>query len=329
MALPSGTVWPWSSTSLRDVAPDVRRGRLEAQELLDGVRDERAVLDQLAALVGVLGQHLAGPADQPGGGLVAGAGHDVDVGEHLVAAQAPDGAGLVLELGVEQLGHDVVGRVLGPPVDVLGELLAAGEALRHLHRLARLGAQVARRRGRGSPPGPPRGCRAACRSPASASGRRGRRRSRSRPVPTSGSRLVGAELADLRLERGDLPRREHPRQQAAVDGVGRRVLEDDDARRHLDAGLDQLEDPAAAGDERVAVDAGRARRPRSGSRRRSRAARCSRAAPPPAAGGTPGTGRRRSRRRTGRSRRRSRCIAVTGSSRPSVGTFRARTMTDT
>ena len=111
---------------LGDVAADVRRRRLEAEQLLDGVRDERRVLDQLAALVGVLGQHLAGPADEAGGGLVAGAGDDGDVGEELVAAQAPHGAGLVLELGVEQLGHDVVGRVLGPPVDVLGELSAVG-----------------------------------------------------------------------------------------------------------------------------------------------------------------------------------------------------------
>ena len=42
-----------------DVAADVRRRRLEAQELLDGVRDERPVLDQLAALIGMVGQHLA------------------------------------------------------------------------------------------------------------------------------------------------------------------------------------------------------------------------------------------------------------------------------
>ncbi len=77
MALPSGTVWPWSSTSLVDVAADVGRGRLEAEQLLDGVRDQRAVLDELAALVGVVGEHLAGPADEPGGGLVAGAGDDV------------------------------------------------------------------------------------------------------------------------------------------------------------------------------------------------------------------------------------------------------------
>ena len=32
------------------------------------------ILDQLAPLVGMVGQDLAGPADQPVGGLVAGAG---------------------------------------------------------------------------------------------------------------------------------------------------------------------------------------------------------------------------------------------------------------
>ena len=103
---------------------------------------------------------------------------------------------------------------------------------------------------------------------------------------------AGAELADLGLERRHLPRREHPRQQAAVHGVHGRVLEDEHARRHLDVRLDQLEDAAPPGDERLRVDEARARRRRTGSPRRSRAARCSRAAPPPAAGGTPGTGRR-------------------------------------
>ena len=37
------------------------------------------------------------------------------------------------------------------------------------------------------------------------------------------------------------------RQQAAVHVVDRRVLEEDDARRDLDVGLDQLEDRAPAG----------------------------------------------------------------------------------
>ena len=47
-----------------DVPADVRRRRLEAEELLDRVGDERRILDELAPLVGVLGEHLAGPADQ-------------------------------------------------------------------------------------------------------------------------------------------------------------------------------------------------------------------------------------------------------------------------
>ena len=36
-------------------------------------------------------------------------------------------AGLVLELGVQHLRHQVVGGVLGPPVDVLGEGLTGDE----------------------------------------------------------------------------------------------------------------------------------------------------------------------------------------------------------
>jgi hypothetical protein len=76
MTLPSGTVRPWTSTSARRTA-DVRRGRLEAQDLLDRVRDERRVLDELRGAGRVLGEHLAGPADEAVGGLVAGAGEHV------------------------------------------------------------------------------------------------------------------------------------------------------------------------------------------------------------------------------------------------------------
>ncbi len=64
---------------LGDVAGLHGRGRLVAQQLLDGVRHEAAVLDHLVALVGVLGEHLARPADEPGRGLVAGRGEQVDV----------------------------------------------------------------------------------------------------------------------------------------------------------------------------------------------------------------------------------------------------------
>ncbi len=70
-----------------------------AQEFLDGVRDERAVLEDLSALVGVLGQYLAHPAEQPTGRLHAGAGDHGDEREDLVG-QPADRAREVLELDV-------------------------------------------------------------------------------------------------------------------------------------------------------------------------------------------------------------------------------------
>ena len=45
----------------------------------------------------------------------------------LVLGEVAGRARLVLELGVEELGHEVVRRVLGPPVDVVGEELEAGK----------------------------------------------------------------------------------------------------------------------------------------------------------------------------------------------------------
>ena len=67
-----------------------RRRRLVAQELLDGVRDQRRVGGELGALVGVRGEHHAGPPEQPGHGL--GAGADEQVGEvaRLVVGEPPD-----------------------------------------------------------------------------------------------------------------------------------------------------------------------------------------------------------------------------------------------
>ena len=66
-----------------------------------------------------------------------------------------------------------------------------------------------------------------------------------------------AEFADLRLQLRHPPRREDPREQAAVDGVGRRVLEDEDPRRHLDVRPDELEDAALARDEGLRVEQAR------------------------------------------------------------------------
>ena len=45
----------------------------------------------------------------------------VDVAEHLLAGEAAGDAGVVLELGLHELGHHVVGRILQTPVEVLAE----------------------------------------------------------------------------------------------------------------------------------------------------------------------------------------------------------------
>ena len=72
---------------LRDVPGLHRRRRLVAQRLLDRVRDEAAVVDDLAPFVGVLREQLAHPADEAGGGLVAGAREQPDVAEDLLPAE--------------------------------------------------------------------------------------------------------------------------------------------------------------------------------------------------------------------------------------------------
>ena len=48
-------------------------GGFEPQRFLDHLGDERAVLHDVTTLVGVLGEELGEPADEPSGGLVAGA----------------------------------------------------------------------------------------------------------------------------------------------------------------------------------------------------------------------------------------------------------------
>ena len=208
-----------------DVAGHVRRGRLEAQQLLDGLRDQRRVLDELAALVGVFGQNLAGPADQPRGGLVARAGDHVEVDEQFLAGQPPRDARLVDELDVEQFGHDVVGRVLGAPVDVGREELAGDQpVLGGLHRLARLGAHLR--------VGVVADHLLVVLGDAEQHADHLHRHLRAEvgdEVEPAGAdqriQALRAEFADLGLQRVDLARGEHPRQQLAVDVVDRRVLE--------------------------------------------------------------------------------------------------------
>ena len=88
---------------------------------------------------------------------------------------------------------------------------------------------------------------------------------------------AGAELPDLRLDGVHLARGEHPGQQAAVHvvvGGSSKMIE---PGRDLEAALDQLEHRAPGRAVGLPVDRGRARRRRSGSARRSRTSRCSRA----------------------------------------------------
>ena len=202
----------------------------------------------------MLGEQLGEPADEPAGRLVAGAGEHRGVGEDLVAGERARLAVLVLELGVEQRGHEVVGGVLGAPFDVVGEHVAAGDlVLLDDHGLAGLGAQV--------------GVGAVAHrflvlfgdaEQHADDAHRQHRAEFGDDVEAAGAdervEARGAELAHLVLERGHPPRREHPRHQAAVHRVDRRVLEQDHARRQLDVGLDDVEDVAARVGERLPVD---------------------------------------------------------------------------
>ena len=263
MALPAGTVWPWKLGVLGDVATDVRCGRLVAQQLLDGGVDERPVLDDLAALVRMVGQHLAGPADEPGGGLVAGPGDHGEVGEQLVAGEA---AARAVSSSNSTLSSSVMMSSDGCSTrqsTYSANMSPRREALVAVHRLAGLGAEVGvdlvphrllvlLGDAQQHPDHAHRHLGAEVTDEVEPTG------------PDEWVERVGAELAHLRLERRDLPGREHPREEAAMDGVGRRVLEDHRPGRHLHARLDQLEDAAPAGDERVPVLAGPARRRRSG-----------------------------------------------------------------
>ena len=193
----------------------------------------------------MFGQDLAGPADEAGGRLVARRGEQTQVVQDLLAVELAHGTGLVLELGVEQVGHEIVRGVLGPPVDVVGEaaavegapfesvfdmvavlvethagvdaitdlgLVLLGNAQQHADGLhGHLGGEVSDE---------VEAARADQRVEAG-----------------------GAEGSHLGLDVVHAPRGEHSAEQAAVRRVGRRVLEEDDARRHLHAELgDRLND---------------------------------------------------------------------------------------
>src|SRR4029434_10526530 len=88
-----------------NVAGHVWARRLEAEQLVDCAWNQARILDERAALIGIVGQHLARPADQLGGRFVSGAREDADVGEHLLSSEAARDSLLVLELDAEELRH--------------------------------------------------------------------------------------------------------------------------------------------------------------------------------------------------------------------------------
>ena len=87
-----------------------RGGGLVAEDLLDGVGDERGVGDQLGPLVGVGVEVVGHPAEVAGDGLGAGdEQHEPELGE-LHVGEAADRAVVLGDLGVQEVGEHVVAR---------------------------------------------------------------------------------------------------------------------------------------------------------------------------------------------------------------------------
>ena len=215
--------------------------------------NEGAVFVNLAALVGMLGEDLAGPADEPVGGFIAGAGDDVNEDQNLLARQLAICAGLVGKLDIEQLGHQIVRRIFDAPVEIFLVALADETMVGIIAGLAGLGAQVfidARLHALEVFLGD------AEQHADDAQRHFGAEIIDEIEAPAFNQRVqrLGAKGADLRLQRVHLFGREHAGEQAAMHGVQRRVFEDENAGRDGHVLLDDLKNAAAAGDEGIAVE---------------------------------------------------------------------------
>ena len=105
-------------------AAEVGEGREHPQRLLDRARDQRRVVEQHLALVGVLEQRPHAAAVGRLGAVVA-RGHQQEEAHHDLVLLEP----LAVELGVDENAGQVVGRVLAALVD---QLPAALEDLGHV-----------------------------------------------------------------------------------------------------------------------------------------------------------------------------------------------------
>ena len=183
-----------------------------------------------------------------------GRGQDLHERQDLAARETADGSGLVLELHEQQLGHEVIRRVFGAPVDVVAEELVVGEVIRAVPvRLARFAADPL--------VGLPTDgllifLRDAEQHPDHAHRHLGAEVDDEVEALVRNQRVehVCAVRTDLRLERVHLLRGEDPGEHAAMRGVHGRVLHDEHPARRGVAGLDRLQHAAVRGAERVVVD---------------------------------------------------------------------------
>ena len=107
---------------LGDVATLNRRRRLEPEDLLDGVRDQREVRGELGALLRVPVEQVDRPPEVPGHRFgPGGEQHGHELGE-LRIGESSGIAVVVDDLGAEQVGEHVVARVLLPVLELVREV---------------------------------------------------------------------------------------------------------------------------------------------------------------------------------------------------------------
>src|SRR5207302_6254133 len=205
----------------------------------------------LAPLRWMLAENLARPADEPGRRLVSSSGHDVDVGEDLLAGEPPGYPLLVFELDGQELGHQVIGGVLAPPFDVVGVEVATEElAVAGVHRLALLRPEALVDEvayllllGFGDPEQHADDAHRHLRAEVAHEIERAAADQRIEEACAVGPHL--------RFDGRHLARREDALDQASMDRMERRVLEEEDPPRHLETPPDELEHAALGRTERL------------------------------------------------------------------------------
>lgn len=183
-----------------------------------------------------------------------GGGDQREVGDELAAGELPAGAGLVLELVLDELGHDVVGGVLLSPVEVVVEpRRRVQDALQHL--LLGIGGALVRA---GLEHRQQVGLVLAGNADEHANHLHGQAQGEvlheveSVPPFEVVDDLL-ADPPDLGLEAGHGPGGEQPGDDGPVHRVLRLVLGDEEPRRHVDALAEDVEDVALAGGVRVPI----------------------------------------------------------------------------